>query len=134
FDEAMRAKLRSNRARDAEAGRTGFGPHLTDLAVRHMQLRTDARQCSTGEQKALLISMVLADARALAELRGLCPILLLDEISAHLDARRREALFEEILTLGAQAWMTGTDIEMFAPLRDRADLFAVADSCATPIS
>ena len=89
------------------------GPHLTDLAVRHTQKRTDARDCSTGEQKALLISIVLADAWELARARdGHAPLLLLDEIAAHLDATRRAALFEEILALGAQAWMTGTDIRI----------------------
>jgi DNA replication and repair protein RecF len=83
----------------------------------------------------LLISIILAEAWELSRSRdGHSPILLLDEIVAHLDARRRAALFEEILALGAQAWMTGTDIEMFAPLRGRADLFAVADSRAAPIS
>ncbi len=123
------------RIRDAEAGRTTVGPHLTDLAVRHTQKRTDARECSTGEQKALLISIVLADAWELSRARdGLCPLLLLDEIAAHLDAVRRAALFDEILSLGAQAWMTGTDIEMFAPLRGRGDIFEVADSLPRLIS
>ncbi|MBV8975918.1 MAG: DNA replication/repair protein RecF [Alphaproteobacteria bacterium] len=127
--ESLSADLARARMRDAEAGRTTVGPHLTDLAVRHTQKRSDARQCSTGEQKALLISIVLADARELSRARGgLSPILLLDEIVAHLDGVRRAALFEEILDLGAQAWMTGTDIEMFAPLKNRAQLFRVADS------
>ena len=131
--DALRARLA--RVRDAEAGRTTFGPHLTDLAVRHTQKRTDARECSTGEQKALLISIVLADAWELSAARdGHAPLLLLDEIAAHLDARRRAALFEEILELRAQAWMTGTDIEMFAPLKSRADLFTVSDSAVQPIS
>jgi DNA replication and repair protein RecF len=95
----------------------------------------DARDCSTGEQKALLISIVLADAWELARQRGgQAPLLLLDEVAAHLDARRREALFSEILALGAQAWMTGTDIEMFAALTGRAELLAVADSRIAPIS
>jgi len=89
----------------------------------------DARECSTGEQKALLISIVLADAWELARVRdGLSPILLLDEIAAHLDNRRREALFEEILALGAQAWMTGTDLALFGPLKRRAEIIAVSDS------
>ena len=127
--DALRERLARARIRDAEAGRTTVGPHLTDLAVRHTEKRTDARECSTGEQKALLISIVLADAWELARARdGLCPLLLLDEIAAHLDATRRAALFDEILSLGAQAWLTGTDIEMFAPLRPHADIFAVADS------
>jgi DNA replication and repair protein RecF len=131
---ALQTDLARARIRDAEAGRTTVGPHLTDLAVRHTQKRTDARECSTGEQKALLISIVLADARELARVRGgLCPLLLLDEIAAHLDGLRRAALFEEILQLGAQAWLTGTDIEIFAPLRGKAQLFEVADSQPRPI-
>jgi DNA replication and repair protein RecF len=133
--DTMRERLARARVRDAEAGRTTFGPHTSDLAVRHTGKRMDARDCSTGEQKALLISIVLADAWELARRRdGQAPVLLLDEIAAHLDARRRAALFEEILALGAQAWMTGTDIEMFSALRGRADLLAVADSKLVPIS
>ncbi len=132
--EVLREKLARTRIRDAEAGRTTVGPHLTDLAVRHTQKRADARECSTGEQKALLISIVLADAWELCAARdGHAPLLLLDEIAAHLDATRRAALFEEILALGAQAWMTGTDIEMFAALEAKADLFEVADSQPRPI-
>ena len=123
------------RIRDAEAGRTTFGPHRSDLAVRHVQKRTDAAECSTGEQKALLIAIVLAHAWESSHMRdGRAPILLLDEVAAHLDSKRRAALFEEILALGAQAWMTGTDIEMFAPLKTKADLFAVAESTPALIS
>jgi len=126
---ALRERLARARIRDAEAGRTTFGPHLTDLSVRHTQKRTHARECSTGEQKALLISIVLADAWELAKAQdGHAPLLLLDEIAAHLDSRRRAALFEEIVALGAQAWMTGTDLEIFAPMRANVDLFEVADS------
>ncbi len=133
--DILRERLARARIRDTEAGRTTVGPHLADLAVRHTQKRSDARECSTGEQKALLISIVLADAWELSRAReGLCPLLLLDEIAAHLDAVRRAALFDEILSLGAQAWMTGTDIEMFAPLRGRADIFEVADSFPRLIS
>ncbi|HVV65229.1 MAG TPA: DNA replication/repair protein RecF [Rhizomicrobium sp.] len=133
--DKLRQNLARSRMRDAEAGRTLVGPHLTDLVARHVGKRADARECSTGEQKALLVSIVLADARELSRARGgLCPLLLLDEIAAHLDSARRAALFEEILSLGAQAWMTGTDIEMFAPLRGCADIFAVADSRPTPMS
>jgi DNA replication and repair protein RecF len=128
-ERRLRERLRAARVRDAEAGRTSVGPHLCDLAVRHTQKRMEARDCSTGEQKALLISIILADAWELSRARdATCPILLLDEISAHLDARRREALFEEILALGAQAWMTGTDLSLFAPLSRRAEIFMVSDS------
>lgn len=127
--DAFRERLERGRVRDAESGRTGFGPHLSDLAVRHVSKRSDARDCSTGEQKALLISTVLAHARELSHIgEGLPPILLLDEIVAHLDTIRRAALFEEILALGAQAWMTGTELSMFAPLSGHADIFDVADS------
>jgi DNA replication and repair protein RecF len=126
--EALREKLARSRIRDAEAGRTTVGPHLTDLAVRHTHKRAEARECSTGEQKALLISIVLADAWELARAReGHAPLLLLDEIAAHLDARRRAALFEEILALGAQAWMTGTDLALFEGLAARAEIFHVND-------
>ena len=125
---ALREKLARARVRDAEAGRTTVGPHLTDLAVRHTQKRADARECSTGEQKALLIAIVLADAWELAAAReGHAPLLLLDEIAAHLDAVRRAALFEEIVALGAQAWMTGTDLSLFEGLKTRADVFHVND-------
>jgi DNA replication and repair protein RecF len=112
--QALRDGLAASRMRDAEAGRTLAGPHTTDLNVRHTARRMEARDCSTGEQKALLISIILADARELARARsGMAPILLLDEIAAHLDAVRRAALFEEITALSAQAWMTGTDLSLF---------------------
>ena len=131
----FRQRFAHARIRDAEAGRTTFGPHRSDLAVRHVQKRTDAADCSTGEQKALLIAIVLAHAWESSHMKeGRAPILLLDEIAAHLDSKRRAALFEEILALGAQAWMTGTDMEMFAPLKTKADLFAVADSTPALIS
>ncbi|MGH7058719.1 MAG: DNA replication/repair protein RecF, partial [Acetobacteraceae bacterium] len=124
--EALRAALAQSRIRDAEAGRTLNGPHLADLLARHVQKRTDARDCSTGEQKALLISIMLAFARELTRARdGLAPLLLLDEIAAHLDAARRAALFEEIADLKAQAWMTGTDLSLFA--RAKAQIFDVRD-------
>jgi DNA replication and repair protein RecF len=122
----MRRRFARSRIRDAESGHTTFGPHRSDLAVRHTRKRTDARECSTGEQKALLVSIVLADAWELAAARdGHAPLLLLDEIAAHLDLRRRAALFEEILALGAQAWMTGTDLSLFESLTARADVFTV---------
>jgi DNA replication and repair protein RecF len=99
---------------------------LTDLAARHTARRADARDCSTGEQKALLISIMLAEARELSRARGgMAPLLLLDEIAAHLDATRRAALFEEVAALGAQAWMTGTDLSLFRGAR--AQIFEVQD-------
>ena len=123
---ALRAALAGSRTRDAEAGRTNTGPHLADLEVRHTQKRADARDCSTGEQKALLISIVLANAWLQRKRRdGVAPVLLLDEIVAHLDATRRDALFEEILALNGQAWLSGTDKSLFAPLLPHAQCFAV---------
>ena len=124
--DQLRGMLAASRIRDAEAGRTLVGPHVTDLQVRHTGKRAEARDCSTGEQKALLISIILADARELARAReGLAPILLLDEIAAHLDVMRRTALFEEVHALTAQAWMTGTDLSLFDGAR--AEIFEVRD-------
>jgi len=122
----LRSQFASSRMRDAEAGRTLVGPHTTDLQVRHTAKRMEARDCSTGEQKALLISIMLADARELTRARdGMAPILLLDEIAAHLDVTRRAALFEEIHSLSAQAWMTGTDLSLFAGAK--CEIFEVRD-------
>ena len=124
--DALHDALTRSRIRDAESGRTLVGPHLTDLLARHVQKRADARDCSTGEQKALLISIMLAFARELTRARdGLAPLLLLDEVAAHLDAVRRAALFEEIADLKAQAWMTGTDLSLFESAR--AQIFEVRD-------
>jgi DNA replication and repair protein RecF len=122
--QALRDALAASRIRDAESGRTNIGPHVSDLAARHTAKRADARDCSTGEQKALLISIMLAETRELARVRdGMAPLLLLDEIAAHLDVVRRAALFEEIADLGAQAWMTGTDLSLFDGAR--AEIFLV---------
>ncbi|HEY6578471.1 MAG TPA: DNA replication/repair protein RecF [Rhizomicrobium sp.] len=124
--EDQRAALAGARLRDAESRRTTVGPHLSDLVARHREKRMDARDCSTGEQKALLIAIVLANAWELARLHGgRAPLLLLDEIAAHLDQRRRAALFDEIVALGAQAWLTGTDVSLFENLAGRADIFLV---------
>ena len=113
--------------RDRAAGRALDGPHRTNLAVRHAPKNMDAALCSTGEQKALLTGIVLAHARLVARLAGAAPILLLDEIAAHLDAARRAALFDLIDDIGAQAWMTGTDEALFSALEGRAQFFRVED-------
>jgi DNA replication and repair protein RecF len=118
--------LRNSRGRDAAAGRTLDGPHRADLVVRHREKDMDAGRCSTGEQKALLIGLVLAHARLTGDMTGYAPILLLDEIAAHLDEGRRAALFDLIDGLGGQSFMTGTDRQMFAALADRAQLFTVS--------
>ncbi len=128
-EDRLREALRSSRAEDAGHGAANHGstpgPHRSDLIVRHLAKNRPAAECSTGEQKALLIAIVLASARMQAETRGAVPGLLLDEVTAHLDARRREALFDEITVLGAQAWMTGTEATLFEGLRGRARFFTI---------
>jgi DNA replication and repair protein RecF len=119
--------LAASRRRDMAAGRTLIGPHRADLTATYAAKGLPAEQCSTGEQKALLISLILANARALAQDTGLSPILLLDEVAAHLDEGRRAALYAEIAALGAQALMTGTGPELFADLGRGAQIFAVTD-------
>jgi DNA replication and repair protein RecF len=120
--------LADARPRDAAAGRTLTGPHRSDLEAVYAAKAMPAAACSTGEQKALLISLCLANARALAEATGAAPILLLDEVAAHLDAGRRQALFAEIESLGAQAWMTGTGVELFDGLGPDALRLAVTET------
>ncbi len=127
-EDELRARLATSRRQDAESGGAAFGPHRADLAVRHAGTFVAAEQCSTGEQKALLIAILLAHARLQAALRGVAPIMLLDEIVAHLDRERRRALFAELVALGGQAWLTGTDDELFAELRGAAQFLRVADA------
>jgi DNA replication and repair protein RecF len=131
-EDRMRATLQASRTHDATLGGAACGPHRTDLIVRYAAKDRPARECSTGEQKALLLSILLAMARELAAERGEAPILLLDEVVAHLDGFRRAALFDEISVLGAQAWLTGTDDELFAGLRGRARFFRVLDATVMP--
>ncbi len=102
----LRAALGAARRRDGEAGATTVGPHRSDLQVRHGAKDQPAEQCSTGEQKAVLVAIVLGQARIQAKLRGMAPILLLDEVTAHLDQARRAALFDELCALGTQSWLT----------------------------
>lgn len=115
------------RSRDMVAGRTLIGPHRSDIAAVYGAKGVPAPQCSTGEQKALLISLVLANARALREDTGTAPLVLLDEVAAHLDATRRAALFDEICALDTQAWMTGTGPELFSELGARAQHVTVTE-------
>lgn len=121
------AALADTRRRDMAAGRTLLGPHRVDLTAIYAAKATPADQCSTGEQKALLISLILANARALQGDLGAAPILLLDEVAAHLDQHRRGALYDEICALGAQAMMTGTEASLFDSLGPRGQYFTVAD-------
>ena len=127
-EEALRDALATGRARDMAAGRTLSGPHRADLEAIYADKGVPARDCSTGEQKALLISLILANARALAQRDGETPVLLLDEVAAHLDASRRAALYDEICALGAQAWMTGTEPDLFAELGGRAQHLEVTEA------
>jgi len=130
----FREMLARRRRADAEAGRSLYGPHTADLAVTHLGRGRPAAECSTGEQKALLIGLVLAAARAQArEPAGAAPLLLLDEIAAHLDAVRRAALFDEITAIGAQAWMTGTEGSLFAEMGPRGQGFYVTNGALNPI-
>ena len=125
IEERYRAVLRDNRGRDAAAGRTLDGPHLTDLLVVYRQKGIAAADASTGEQKALLIGLVLAHARLITEMTGSAPVLLLDEVVAHLDPARRAALHGELAALGAQVWMTGADPALFAEIKDDAAMIKV---------
>ncbi|SPH19288.1 DNA replication and repair protein RecF [Ascidiaceihabitans donghaensis] len=127
----LRTAFAENRMRDLSAGRTLIGPHRADLIGTYASKGVAAKDCSTGEQKALLVSLILSNARALAQDFGAPPLLLLDEVAAHLDANRRAALYDEIVALGAQAWMTGTDLELFDAMGDRAQYLFVSEDNGT---
>ena len=132
--EDFREALHESRFRDIAAGRTLVGPHRADLYGVYAAKGVPAKECSTGEQKALLVSLILANARALARDFGAPPILLLDEVAAHLDADRRAALYDEICALGAQAWMTGTGPELFAELGARAQYVEVSEEAGESLA
>jgi len=117
--------LRDNRFRDAAARRTLIGPQASDLCVRHGPKQAPAAQASTGEQKALLTGLVLAHARLVSVMSGLAPLVLLDEIAAHFDPVRRDALFEVVETLDGQIWLSGADRELFAAIEKRALILKV---------
>ncbi|MFZ1961235.1 MAG: DNA replication/repair protein RecF [Methylovirgula sp.] len=124
-EEIYRRLLRDNRGRDAAAGRTLIGPHTSDLLVHHGVKQAEAARSSTGEQKALLVGLVLAHARLVASLSGIAPFILLDEVAAHLDAARRAALYKRLLALESQVFLTGADRAAFAPLEGRAAMLKV---------
>ena len=124
--DALRDALGRSRPRDMAAGRALVGPHRADLSAVYAAKDMAARLCSTGEQKALLISLILANARALKSGTGQAPILLLDEVAAHLDADRR-ALYAELLSLGGQVFLTGTGPELFVDMGRDALHLRVAD-------
>ena len=131
-EDDLRRILMEGRGRDARAGMAVEGPHRCDLRLSHLPKGVPAELCSTGEQKALLISTVLAHAALIAGARGFAPLLLLDEVAAHLDARRREALFAALATLPAQSFLTGTEPGVFAGLRGVAQGFLVGEGGVEP--
>ena len=134
IEDRYRALLKENRARDAAAGRTLDGPHLSDFAVTHAGKGIPAREASTGEQKALLIRLVLAHAGLIKEMTGYSPLLLLDEVVAHLDPNRRAALYDALTDLGAQVWMTGADPAAFGDIVARAQVLEIRPGTVQPTS
>ncbi len=124
-EDLYRRMLRDNRGRDAAAGRALIGPQTSDLLVRHGPKNVEAGRASTGEQKALLVGLILAHAQLVGDLSGIKPLILLDEIAAHFDSRRRSALYDRLESLGSQVFMTGTDAEVFRPLEGRAQMLHV---------
>lgn len=130
-EQHFAAMLADNRRRDAAAGRALAGVHRSEFVVTHRERGMPAAQCSTGEQKALMLSIILAQARACKRFKNTVPIILLDEVVSHLDAGRRIELFEEICDTGAQTWMTGTDASLFAGIRGKAQFFEVESGSIT---
>lgn len=131
-EQRLADALRASRGLDAQTGGAAVGPHRTDLAVRDAETGMAAAQCSTGRQKALLLSIVLAEARLRRERLGELPVLLLDEVAAHLDPQRRSELFDALHALGAQCWLTGTEPALFSGLRGRARFLHVHDAAVDP--
>jgi DNA replication and repair protein RecF len=131
-EEIYRGMLQENRARDAQAGRTLIGPQAADLCVHHGPKQILAAQASTGEQKALLAGLVLAHARLVAAASGLAPLVLLDEIAAHFDPLRRDALFQALKTLGGQIWLSGADPTIFRAIQDCALMLTVTPGAVRP--
>ena len=132
IEERYRAQLRDNRYRDAAAGRTLIGPQASDLAVRHGPKQADAERCSTGEQKALLVGLVLAHARLVGAMSGIAPLVLLDEIAAHFDPSRRAALYAALERLGGQVFLTGADPGAFAEAPENTQVFKVVSGKVIP--
>jgi DNA replication and repair protein RecF len=131
-ERALGEALRRGRGRDAHVGRALAGPHRSDLVVLHSGKGQAADQCSTGEQKALLLSITLAQAELVAERTRRAPILLLDEVAAHLDPLRRAALFERLAGRGGQVWLTGTERPLFEAISGPATWLKVADGVVRP--
>ena len=130
-EDRLSAALAASRDHDAVAGGAAHGPHRDDLLVTHRGHAAPAARCSTGEQKALVITILVAFAHLQALEHGSAPVMLLDEIAAHLDGDRRAVLFDTLCDLGSQAWLTGTDARVFRPLAGRAQFFHVAEASLT---
>jgi DNA replication and repair protein RecF len=133
IEDRYRALLKDNRGRDAAAGRTLDGPHLSDLKVSYAGKAITAQDASTGEQKALLIRLVLAHASLIKDMTGFAPLLLLDEVIAHLDPQRRAALYEALSNLGAQVWMTGADPAAFGEIMTEGQVLEVRNGTVSPV-
>ncbi len=133
-EDRLREELARGRARDAAAGGAAVGAHRGDLALTHLPKDLPAELCSTGEQKALLVSVVLAHAALIGQARGFAPLLLLDEVAAHLDQRRREALYAALAGLPAQVFLTGTEPDIFAPLQGLAEGFRATPEGLLPLA
>jgi DNA replication and repair protein RecF len=133
LEENYRKILHDNRYKDKAAGRTLEGAHRSDLVVHHAGNGAAAERCSTGQQKALLIGLILAQAKLISQMAGFAPVILLDETVAHLDPARRSALYEALNALEAQVWMTGADSAVFEELRGKADIFEVRDHKITAV-
>ena len=130
-EEQFKDMLKQGRPRDAIVGGAEHGTHRSDFMVWHKGHNIIADQCSTGEQKGLLMAITLAHARLVKAERGFAPLLLLDEMVAHLDEFRRETLFDMVLSLGGQCWMTGTDKDSFASLQNKAQFLDIEDATVT---
>ncbi len=133
-EERLREELARSRGRDAAAGGAAFGAHRTDLALTHLPKALPAELCSTGEQKALLVSVVLAHAALIGAARGFAPLLLLDEVAAHLDLARRQALYAALAALPAQVFLTGTEPDIFTPLQGLAEGFRATPAGLVPLA
>jgi DNA replication and repair protein RecF len=131
-EQRLAELLARSRAQDADTGGAAVGPHRSDLVATDAGRGEPAQRCSTGRQKAFLVSIVLAEAALRQARHGDMPILLLDEVTAHLDPRRRAELFAALVELGTQAWLSGTDPHLFAPLLPAAQVFHVANGALTP--
>ncbi|WP_051335606.1 DNA replication/repair protein RecF [Methylocapsa acidiphila] len=133
-EDLYREMLRDHRARDSAAGRALIGPQASDLCVRHGPKNIEAAQASTGEQKALLVGLVLAQAHLVERTSGLPPLVLLDEIAAHFDPTRRMALYDQFGSLGGQVWLTGADPATFTGLEMRAQMLRVTPGQIDPLA